>query len=305
MGKKRILVTGSNGFIGSNLVRFLSRKNEYEVFATSRNQSDHSTLDDSFFFQVDLTNKNVTNELIRYLKPDIVCNLAAKTRFNKEISNIEEMINANIMTFLNIVTSILENNISIEVFLQVGSTEEYGSMSSEVIDESFVIDPISIYSGTKSAISLLCKSIARVYKVPIVIARLSLVYGPKQDQSFFIPQAIQALKAGQTFKMTLGEQVRDFIYIDDVTSALFELIRNKNCYGETFNISYGESTKLKDVIKVIKELTNSNSTIKLGSFPYRENELFDVSYDNKKMRTYTNWKPSISLYEGIRRTIKS
>src|SRR5262249_38179665 len=148
------------------------------------------------------------------------------------------------------------------------------------------------------------KMFHNLYRMPTVVVRPSLVYGPGQNIRFFIPQMIRDLLAGNVFNMTYGEQFRDFIYIDDVVEGLIEIYMHMNkLQGETVNICYGESIQLKELVLNASLLMESTSQINFGAIPYREREMMSYQVSNAKLRSKTTWKPRITLQEGLLRTI--
>ena len=296
---KRVLITGINGFIGSHLKEFLINekncKNVYGIDISNNNN----------VFSIDIAkNPLELRKIIAEIKPQIVFHLAANIKPSRELDDFDDIFRTNVIGTINLLSAIKYENIDLDCFVNLGSCEEYGSNEQPFYEEQ-TPNPISIYSGTKAASAMLCKMFYNLYQIPIVTARPSLVYGAGQKDRFFIIEAIKKLIMGEDLNMTLGEQTRDFIYIDDLVKALVEICNAKSLIGETVNISSGIDYKLKDVVLTIAKLSNSKSKIKFGAVPYRQNEIMRYSCSNKKITTLTNWKPNTSLEEGLDITIKS
>lgn len=124
----------------------------------------------------------------------------------------------------------------------------------------------------------------------------------------FLPKLIYSLVNGLDFKMTLGQQYRDYVYIDDVLSSIKCAMKSSiNLNGNIFNIASGDSIKIIDIVKLVSELIDKQSLnkIHIGSVPYRLNEIWNYSVDTSKAKLYLNWIPKVSLPEGIIKTINS
>ncbi|CAG7659207.1 NAD-dependent epimerase/dehydratase family protein [Paenibacillus allorhizosphaerae] len=296
---KKILIIGASGFIGEKLYSYLLNViGCTNVFATSRAEKSQRN-----WFQCDIKNKVMVEELLLQINPDIIFHLAADINPSRSILDFEEIMETNIIGTTNILSSIQKNKLSIDCFINIGSCEEYGFIDQPFIEEKMP-SPISIYSGTKAAATILCKMFFNLYNIPIITVRPSLIYGPGQKERFFIHQAITSLLAGTSFDMSLGEQTRDFLFIEDLIRALIEISKMPSLAGEIINVSSGQEYSLKQVIQLIQRLTNSSSSINIGALPYRETEIMSFSCNNEKILNLTNWRPIISLEEGLKRTIE-
>lgn len=303
--KEKILITGGSGFIGSSLINSFIKKDEtgekYELYALSTSGNIPS-IPSSHCFQVDIRDYEAVHKVINDINPDIIYNLSAVTRNSSDVDIVENMLQVNILGTINLLFSIVNTGLKIKKIIQVGSTEEYGENEIGKNHENTKLNPTSLYSASKASASLFCKVISDIYQVPITIVKPSLVYGPGQNNNFFIPEAIGKMIKHEEFKMTLGDQMRDFLYIDDCCEGLFLLKDHSSKYG-VFNLSYGKSHSLKEVIEEIRIKTSSKSNIVFGAYPYRKNEVFNASYSNRKMNEELNWQPQVSFKEGIKKTI--
>ena len=122
-------------------------------------------------------------------------------------------------------------------------------------------------------------------------------------EEFFIPQLLKALKNNGTFKMTKGEQERDFLYIDDIIQALLLTINNEKAKNEIFNVCSNKSVMLKDFAIDCKHIMNSNSKIDFGALPYRENEVWNMVGDNSKIKRFLGFKVNFDVKEIIREIV--
>jgi nucleoside-diphosphate-sugar epimerase len=146
---------------------------------------------------------------------------------------------------------------------------------------------------------------ARVFNFPVVTARLFPVYGPGQNTGMFIPSAIIKLLNREEFRMSPGEQIREFNYVDDVVEALIRLsASDDNIIGSVINVGNGIPYKIIEVIDTIKGLIDDNACIQVGALPYRVGEVMESYCDNSLLKRLTGWEPQFSLEEGLRLTVQ-
>jgi UDP-glucose 4-epimerase len=287
---KRILVTGGTGYLGSFLVKALEKENA-NVFLISREIKSNSN-----HFAVDITDFESLNKVIQEIKPDIIYHLAADISRNRDFSIYDEMAQTNINGTLNLLRSL--NNLEIH-FIFTSTSEIYGNNKSP-FNENQIPNPVSPYSLTKVNAELLVQTYCITTNKNFTNLRLFNFYGKNMPESFFIPQMINSLKRNEDFLMTKGEQIRDFLFIDDVVSALLMTAKNTNSFNETMNVCSGKGTKLNELALEVSSRTKSKSKIILGAIPYRENEVWEMIGDNSKIKEKLGFIPQIGIEEGIK-----
>ena len=146
--------------------------------------------------------------------------------------------------------------------------------------------------------------LANTFDLPVTVVRLFTTYGPFQDGSMLIPSAIRELLLKKEFKMSPGEQKREFNYVGDVVEAYLKVALCREAHGEVVNVGSGVSYRVKDVIDMIKGLIGEEVTIKVGAIPYRKSENMNCFCDNQKIKELTGWSPKMSLQEGLRLTVE-
>jgi len=299
----RILITGGQGFIGSHLARYLRDKGFKHIYSASRTTPVEQSNNDSInYYAVDLRKSNEVDRLMQTIEPQVVYHFAADARPSRDIRDLQDMMDSNVNSLTNMLSCIVKNHINIVSFVYAGSCEEYG-LHRPPFTENMVTDPISIYSGTKAASSALAKMFYNLFDLPIVTVRPSLVYGPGQSLRFFIPQMIDKVMANETFQMTFGEQTRDFIYIEDVLEGFMKVAGSPALAGEVVNLSYGSSIEIKEIVKIMIEITGSKSVVQFGAIPYRHNEIMSYEVSNDKLTLATGWLPVVSIVEGLSKMI--
>lgn len=286
---KKIIVTGGNGYLGTFLVNAL-KKQEANVFIIS-NDCEATTSQ----FIVDITNFEETQKIIHQIKPEIVYHLAANINRNRDFSIYENMNTINVQGTLNILRAL--ENIDAH-FIFTSTSEVYGNNSSP-FHENQIPKPVSPYSLTKMSAEILIETFCDQHNKKYTNLRVFNFFGKNMPESFFIPQMINSLKRSEDFMMTKGEQVRDFLYIDDVVGALLLTAKNTNSYGETMNVCSGKGTKLSQLAKAVNTTMNSKAKIVLGAIPYRDNEVWEMIGDQSKIKRIIGFEPKTSVEKGI------
>ncbi|RAR75417.1 NAD-dependent epimerase/dehydratase family protein [Flavobacterium aciduliphilum] len=292
---KTILVTGGHGYLGSFLVKAL-REEGAIVHTLSRTSSD-----DAFHHKVDILDSETLKICMQKINPEIVYHLAADISRTRDFSIFERMNQVNVLGTLHLLQAI--ENIDSH-FIFASSSEIYGNNVSP-FHEHQIPQPVSPYSLTKvNAENLIVTFCANTSK-KFTNLRIFNFYGANMPEDFFIPQMIHSLKRNEDFLMTKGEQMRDFLHVDDVVQALLLTAKNRNSYYETMNVCSGIGTKLCDLAEEINTQISSKARIVLGALPYRANEVWEMIGSNTKIKEKLGFLPQVTLDNGIKRTINN
>jgi len=286
---KRVLITGGNGYLGSFL------KKELLKYTTDIYILSNSGVATERDFIVDITDAKALQEIISSIQPDVVYHLAALIDRNRDFSIYPEMYRVNVEGTSNLINALQLTQCQHIIF--TSSSEVYGNNSSP-FHENLLPKPVSPYSLSKAMAELLLQTRLNNTKLNYTIARIFNFYGPGMSENFFINEMVNTLKKGTDFKMTLGEQYRDFLYVDDVVSALVQIGGNENVYGEMLNVCSGEGTKIKDIALEVQKYFEAK--VLLGALPYRENEVWEMIGDATKLNKIVTFTPKIALSEGIK-----
>ena len=184
----------------------------------------------------------------------------------------------------------------------MGTIEEYGKTTSPFTEFSHEM-PDSAYGLSKLSATKLALIFNHQFNLPTVIFRPSITFGPGQGLEMFIPALIKTLLKKLPFKMTKGEQLRDFIFIDDLIEGLISCISSKNLEGQIINIASGTSIKLKEMAINISNMINANEYLKIGELPYRKSEIMNYSVEVTKAASLLNWESKTSVNAGLEKTI--
>lgn len=189
---------------------------------------------------------------------------------------------------------------NIKRFVYIGTSFEYGD--GNLWEESALINPRTLYGVSKAAGWMLTKSYAATHQIPVVGFRPFYLYGPEEGQQRLITSVINALKTKTPLPMTLGEQERDFVHIDDAVRAVLYGAIEPKAIGEMFNISSGEATSIRQAIAIMEEEVGQVFPLLWGEIPYRNLEWVRLSGSSNKAKHVLNFTTQVSLREGLKGT---
>ena len=299
---KQILVTGGAGFVGSNLVRRLV-KDGCRVVVLEKPAADLWRLKD-IIHQLEIVYFDLGfgqgQELIKKIpKAEIIYHLAS-AGVNQSETNCELIMRSNLLGSSQMLE--LARALKVERFIYSGSCFEYGEGVS--LSEKSFPAPISEYDVSKLAGWFLANSFFHRYALPVVSLRLFNLYGPYEGAHRLVPYAVNNALKSKDIKLTLGEQKRDFVFIDDLVEGFIAAGNTENIIGSTFNLASGKLTSVKDVVNMIIELTNSESKPIFGALEYRKSEIMILSGDPSKAEKELGWSVKNSLKDGLKKTIE-
>jgi UDP-glucose 4-epimerase len=298
-----VLVTGAEGFIGSHLARCLAGEGA-RVSGLVRPGADLSRLagleGKIDLHPLDIREGEALARLAGDLRPRLVFHLAAVTDPSRSPAGLERCLAVNFSGTLNLLRAL--ENLPCERLVAVDTAEIYGRNPAP-FREDMPPDPVSPYSLSKAAATLLCRTWAAAYGFPVTVLRLFLVYGPGQGEERFLPQLIEAGLSGRPLKMTPGEQTREYTYIDDAVEG-FLLAARRGPPGEVVNLGSGEEISLNDLVRMVGEVLGREIVLDPELLPYRENEIRRFVGDHGKAAALLGWRSSVSLKEGLARTVE-
>ncbi len=279
---KRILLTGANSFIGSNIVAELMASNT-PVTALVRPRSNTEFLKKLKCYNILPIDNYLDPTLIRKLsmsKPEYVIHCAWG---NNELADTKNLIKIIEMS----------KSVNCKGFISIGSYEEYGKLMPE-LDEDLICNPDSKLGKIKYSLYLLTKEICKSLNIKHIHIRLGIPYSNKKNQSFYFNDIINNLSRGDKVILDNIFNVKDFVHTSDIARGIISLIEN-DCEG-LYNLSFGKGIEIKSVLNMIYEKLNKK-------FYYREKNEFskNISFNLKidKIYEHTNWKPTISIWDGI------
>ncbi|MGI8996459.1 MAG: GDP-mannose 4,6-dehydratase [Pyrinomonadaceae bacterium] len=306
MRKRRMLVTGGSGFIGSHLVHRLLREGA-EVGITVRyrdvikNERLRDCWDDLCVFEADVRNRGAL-EIVRRFAPELVFHLAAYNHVGQSFAQVEECFDVNAKGTANILDVCGDGAAK---FIYVSTSEVYGHQTTVPFDETMNPEPISPYAITKYAGELYCRMKQRIGgDTSIIILRPFNTFGPYQSAKAVIPELIINCLRGNPLRTTTGEQTREFNYVGNIVEGLVRAANHPERIDGVMNLAAGEEVLIRDLVSKIAALTNTQSQIETGALPYRPNEIFRMYADGSRARRALGWQPQVGLDEGLKLTVE-
>lgn len=300
--KDRFLITGSTGFIGACLTRELVRQKKH-VSVIVRDKKLNWRLRDItsslHIYECDIASNYLT-DIVNEINPTYVFHLAAYGALPTE-KDFDQMMLTNIKGIKNLIDASQTSNY--KLFINTGSSSEYG-IKNKSMNETDMLEPVNDYSITKVAASLYSQKHAKVTKKPIITFRLSSPYGYYEEKSRLIPWVILHALQNKPIQLSLAQNVRDFIFVEDVVNAYIKATEVKINPGEVYNIGSGKQHTIKEVVDVILKLTESNSKIEWGAMQQQERQIEPKKWvaDIQKAKDL-EWRPIHSLEQGLSKTI--
>jgi len=316
---KKVIVTGGYGFIGSNLIKYLLKKNYFVInvdklsySANLYNLKDIKT-NKYVFVKSDISDKKKIISILNKHKPKIIFNLAAETHVDRSIDMPEPFIHSNINGVFNLLESIRSYNKTTKKkikLIHVSTDEVYGDIVNKSIraDENYPYKPSSPYAASKASADHLVKSYVRTYNFPAIISNCSNNYGPKQFPEKIIPKLIFNILNNKPLPIYgKGLNSREWIYVEDHCRAL-EILSLRGKLGENYNIGSDknltniELTKL--IVKIMKnKLPKIEKKIKIEFVKDRPGHDIRYALNSTKMYKKFKWKTLVKINEGLSKTI--
>ena len=277
---EKVLVTGSNGFVGRNLVSQL-RRSGYEVIT------------------FDLENGDIAMDRLNYSNVKHVFHLASKVYVPASWENTFDFYRTNVMGTTNVLELCRANHCSLTYI----SSYVYGTPQYLPVDEKHPVSPASPYNHSKLMAEEICKYYAQTFDVPVVVLRPVNIYGPGQNISFLVPEIIQQVlnKSRDYVEVMDLRPKRDFLYIDDFINAIISTIHMDRF--DIFNIGSGYSLSVEEIIKTTMHVTGISKPIHSKKIE-RKNEVWDVYVNIQKFKDTFHWEPKISFGAGIKKCLE-
>lgn len=295
----KILVAGGSGFIGGNLVsELVSRGNE--VISISKNEKKVNKEENITYIYHDLTQPIKKDNFSCLSNIDYLINCSGYID-HKSFDNGGKQIFIDHLRSIYSLTNIAID-LKVKSFIQIGTSDEYGTNNSPV-QENTREAPMSPYALGKLTSTHYLQKCFREGLLNTVVLRPFLVYGEMQSKNRFLPYLIENCIHNKEFKVSKGEQIRDYLYVKDFNTALIKSLNNPKCYGEVINIASGKPISIKEVIYTVKEIIGKGSPI-IGGIKYRNGESMELYADINKAKKILNWEPKYEFKKTLKKVIK-
>ncbi|MDA9926925.1 dTDP-glucose 4,6-dehydratase [Amylibacter sp.] len=331
MASKRILVTGGAGFIGSELIRHIINSSDHSVinvdcltYAGSLESLVSVESDSRYCFEkVDICNEKEIKRVFESHQPDIIMHLAAESHVDRSIDGPDEFIRTNIFGTYVLLQEARHYWSRLEAerkenfrFHHVSTDEVYGDLegSGSLFTEETSYAPSSPYSATKASSDHLVRAWHRTFKLPTMVTNCSNNYGPYQFSEKLIPMTIINALTGKPIPIYgSGQQVRDWLYVEDHARALLRVVLNGNV-GQTYNIGGHNELQNIEVVNVVCRILDELQPSKFDGIDQYAQLIshvddrsgHDIRYaiDSSKMEKELNWRPNESFLTGIKKTVE-
>ncbi len=320
--KKKILITGGAGFIGSHVVRlFVNKYPDYQIFNLDKltyagnleNLKDIDNHTNYTFLKGDIVDADFVNEIFKKFNFDSVIHLAAESHVDRSITGPMDFINTNIIGTANLLNAskLIWNELKDKLFYHISTDEVYGSLEEEgLFTEDTPYSPRSPYSASKASSDHIVRAYFHTYKLPIVISNCSNNYGPNQFPEKLLPLMINNIINNTPLPVYgKGENIRDWLYVEDHAKAI-DLIFHQSEIGKTYNIGGNNEWKNIDLVKTLCKLMDEKLNRTIGTSEklikyVSDRPGHDLRYaiDATKIKNELGWLPSIKFDEGFRITI--
>lgn len=294
----RVLITGANGFVGQYLTAELAGQGALISIFTRKPAHHPFVLKE---YVGDLRDTAFVNACVKQSNPEVIFHLAAYKERSSEMSAFSAAIEINLIGSLNLFAAAMGLK-SLHSIVVVGTAEEYGQNICPFI-EGMRESPVTAYSFSKTCMTHLCEVLNKIHKMPFVVLRPTIAYGPGQNTDMFLPALIKSLILNEPFPMTQGRQTRDFIYITDLVDALIRASQCENISGHIFNIGSGFPILIADLAFMVEKLLKKSGLVQIGKVNYRRREVMEYYVDNVKARELLGWTPKVGIEEGLMKTI--
>lgn len=329
----KILVTGGAGFIGSAVVRHIINNTTHSVinvdkltYSGNLNSVANAAQNARYIFEkVDICDADALQTLFAKYEPDAVMHLAAESHVDRSIDGPAAFIETNIIGTYTLLEaartywkSLPESRKKVFRFHHISTDEVYGDLhgTDDLFTEATPYAPSSPYSASKASSDHLVRAWQRTYGLPVIVTNCSNNYGPYHFPEKLIPLMILNALAGKPLPVYgKGNQIRDWLYVEDHARALYKVI-TEGKVGETYNIGGHNEKQNIDVVKticsILEELAPiANSKLDIPSYESLITHVTDrpghdlrYAIDARKIERELSWKPEETFETGIRKTIK-
>lgn len=307
---KRILVTGSEGFIGSHLVERLLKEGAkvraFVLYNSFNNWGWIDTFPKSKIKEIEIITGDISdyNSVYNAVEGvDIVFNLAALIGIPFSYQSQDSYVDTNIKGTLNVLQA--ARKLKTEKIIHTSTSEVYGTAQYTPIDEKHPINPQSPYAATKASADYLALSFYSSFNLPVTILRPFNTFGPRQSARAVIPTVITQILSGKSsIKLGNVETIRDFNYVLNTVDAYIKIVQASGTEGQVYNIGSGGEVSIKELVGIISGILGKKIKIAQDVARLRpaKSEVMQLICDFTKLNSICKWKPDVSLEKGLELT---
>ena len=299
----RILVTGGAGFIGSEVVKQLIKKNSFvtvlDNFSSGKKQYLPKNIKKLKIIKGDITDEKTVGKAVK--NQDYVIHLAALPFIPDSFYYPADFFNVNTIGSVNLLWKSIQSN-SVKRFIQISTSEVYGSAQQVPMDENHITAPHSTYAVSKLAGDRAAFTLYKENGFPVVIIRPFNSYGPNYTQPYIIPEIMNQLLNGNK-ELMLGNinASRDFTFVSDTANGIIRSLSAKKVVGETINLGSGNEISIKELAFKIAKIAKIKIKIKYDEGRERPYDVNRLICNNKKAKKLLGWKTKITMDQGLKK----
>lgn len=295
MEKKKVLISGATGFLGSHLLRKLLNE-KFDVVVLKRSFSNTSKIDELIpFIKTYNINEIDIEQIFIENKIEVIIHTATSYGRKNELSS--DIVNSNLLFPIQLLQSGLANG-----------TKYFFNTDTFFSTNIGLPKGLAEYVISKKAFIQFAKSMILGTNLFFVNLPLEQMYGPGDDSRKFVPYLINEFNQNKSYlDLTSGEQKRDLIYVSDVVDGYTTILNNLDQLENQFSnfpIGSGSSIEIRELVNLIKKFCNATTELRFGAIPQRQNEIMDSVADISFLSKF-GWNPKYSLEEGLKITIEN
>ena len=315
LSMKKIIVTGGLGFIGSNLIESLLKKNYFVInldkitySSNFYNTKNFKNLKNYKFIKCDIKEKKL-KKIIYDVKPSGIFNLAAETHVDRSIDDPKSFIQSNIVGVYNLleIFRVFSKKYKSRL-IHISTDEVYGDILKGRTSENYPYQPSSPYAASKAASDHLVGAYIRTYNIPAIVTNCSNNYGPKQHPEKLIPKLIYNILNNNPLPIYgKGNNSREWIYVMDHCDALIK-VYNKGKLGEFYNIGSNKNLNnlevTKNLLNISKKIIKIGNNVKINFVKDRPGHDVRYALNSNKIKSKLGWYPKTKFSDGLRKTFE-
>lgn len=303
----RVLVTGSNGFLGTAVVRALLARGDTAIGFDSQARPGGAV--DRRLVQVtgDITDATRVTQVVSDHVPDAVIHCAAIVSVLSSVDNPIQIVRVNIEGSLNVFEAM--RLAMVKRCIHISSEEAYGAFRADKIDETHPLDPVMPYGICKAAVEQFGRTYRDLHGLEVINLRPSWVYGPGLPRSRIPKNLIDAALAGRKLHIASGaDSAIDHTYIDDAVAAILAALDHQRHHYDAYNVGSGVAVSVSELIAIVRELV-PGAELSVGPGPYRHGDRIEIvrkgALDVSRAAAEFGWRPRFDIRAGLAAYVKA